>query len=136
MAWVMYLVAVASIVAMLAAVDAVLEWSATGRTPRVARPLVRVLDRLHARFGRKPEPIPPVLLALELRRIARELARTEADNQFAKATRVNACRWAYDRVLIDYCRAVDVPVMTDVVPLTPEQRLDLETDLVGAGHGW
>ncbi len=136
MAWVLDAFALAGVVVMLVGVGAVLEWSASGRVPRSGRPFVWVIDHVRDRFRRRPEPIPPVLLSLELQRIARELARTEAGNQFAKATRVNACRWAYDRVLLDYCRAVDLPVMTDVVPLTASQRLDLETELVGAGHGW
>ena len=136
MPWVMFGVTLAAIVAMLMGVGAILEWSATGRVPRAMRPVVALVDAVRSRLRPPPEPIPPILYSLELRRISAELARVESDNQFAKANRVNACRWAYDRVLLDYCRAVDVPVMTDVVPLTSAQRLDLETELIGAGHDW
>lgn len=136
MAWLMFGVTLGSIIAMLLSVGAILEWSATGRVPRLVRPFARAFDAVRQRLRRQPEPLPAVLLSLELRRISAELAKAESTDQFAKATRVNACRWAYDRVLIDYCRAVDLPVVTDAIPLTAAQRLDLETELVGAGHGW
>lgn len=136
MEWVGLGVMIAGIVALLAAIGAVLDWASTGRVPRVARPFALLWDGLRRRLRRRPEPLPPVLLSLELRRISYELAKAESTREFAKATRVTACRWAYDRVLLDYCRAVDLPVMTDTVPLTASQRLDLETELVGAGHGW
>lgn len=136
MAWVAFLVALATVVAGCVGVSVLLDWAVSGSVPRLLRPVARLLERARDPFRRRPEPLPPVLLSLELVRISAELAKVEAGNQPAKATRVNACRWAYDRVLLEYCHAVDVPVPTEQVPLSEHDRLELETALVGAGHGW
>jgi hypothetical protein len=104
--------------------------------PRGLRPAIRWWARHRA--ARKPpvQPLPPVLLGLELRRLGHEVARVEADTQPAKAARLAAMRTAYDSVLLDYCRLVAVPVPTESLPLTGEERLEAELALIGRGHDW
>ncbi|WP_270888528.1 hypothetical protein [Pedococcus sp. 5OH_020] len=114
----------------------VLRWINSGQPPRVVRPALgwaRV--RLEARRPR-PEPLPPVLLALELSRLADHIRRVEESNLPRKAERLMAARLAYDHALRDYCRAVDIPVPTAIRGLSREQRFHMESALIGAGHEW
>lgn len=111
-----------------------LRWANTGRPPRVVRGVVtRVEAALEARRP-KPEPLPPVLLAMELRRLAEDLRRIESTEQFAKAERMRSCTLAYDYVLREYCRSVEIPEPGGVAGLSPSQRFAMESALIGAGH--
>jgi hypothetical protein len=113
-----------------------LDWLVTDRPPRLLRRPAAWLGRHLPHRGRQAVPLPPVLLALELRRLAVEIRRVEADNQPAKAARLAASTSAYDYVLLAYCRSVDVPVPSQSSPLTDRQRFSAEEALIGAGHDW
>ena len=89
-----------------------------------------------ARPRPRPEPVPPVLLALELSRLADHVRAVDESDLPSKAERLMAARLAYDHALRDYCRAVDIPVPTAIRGLSHEQRFDMESALIGAGHQW
>jgi hypothetical protein len=125
---------------------AALNWFTGGETPRLLRPLARRLGphaerlRLWRRrvLGRPvPQPLPPVLIGLELRRLELEIRRVEEGDAPHQAARLRAVLAAYDQLLIQLCERVDVP--TDDVglpPLPSRERLTLEAELVAAGQDW
>ena len=139
-----YLALCGVIVATFGAAWSVLEWFATGRPPRSVRWVAdRVRPRLphHLRRRRRePEPLPPVLLGLELRRLGAEVQRIDSSDLPAKAMRLRAATAAYDYVLLEACRSLEVPLPGKAspigTPLTQDQRLAAETSLVGAGFTW
>jgi hypothetical protein len=131
------------IVATFGAAWSVLEWFATGRPPRSVRWVARRLGSRRPRLRRRrpePEPMPPVLLGLELRRLGAEVQRIDSSDLPAKAMRLRAATAAYDYVLLEACRSLEVPMphmATPIgTPLTQDQRLAAETSLVGAGFSW
>jgi hypothetical protein len=127
---------VAGLALVFTGVIAGARWFNTGRPPRILRPAVdRAVARLDARRPRH-EPLPPVLLALELSRLARHVRYVEESDLPRKAERLMAARLAYDHALRDYCRAVDIEVPTAIRGLSREQRFDMESALIGAGHEW
>lgn len=86
---------------------------------------------------REPEqPLPPVLLGLELARMAEHLRRVEDGDQPWKAERLAASTLAYDLVLRDYCRSVDLPVPEGRGSLSRSQRFEMESALITHGHDW
>ena len=123
-----------------------LAWFCEGEPPRLLRPLVRRLrphaERLRAwrrRVLRRPvpQPLPPVLIGLELRRLELEIRRVEDGDAPHQAARLRAVLAAYDQLLLELCERVDVP--TDDVglpPLPSRERLTLEAELVAAGQDW
>jgi hypothetical protein len=123
-----------------------LNWFTGGEPPRLLRPLAVRLrphaDRLRAWrrrvLGRQqPQPLPPVLIGLELRRLEIEIRRVEEGDAPHQAARLRAVLAAYDQLLLQLCERVDVP--TDDVglpPLPSRERLTLEAELVAAGHDW
>ena len=122
-----------------------LRWFADGEPPRVLRPLVDRLRphalRLHrARrrlLGRPdPEPLPPVLLTLELRRLELEIRRVEEGDAPHQAARLRAVLAAYDHLLLQLCERLEVPTDVGLLPLPSSERLALEAELVAAGHDW
>jgi len=127
---------VAGLAIVVATGIAVLRWVNTGRAPRILRPLLRRLEMAVARRRPQPEPLPPVLLALEVSRLAGHVRHVDQSNLPNKAERLMAARLAYDHALRDYCRAVDVPAPTAIRGLSREQRFDMESALIGAGHEW
>ncbi|MDF2144069.1 hypothetical protein [Knoellia sp. p5-6-4] len=139
-----YLALCGVIVATFGAAWSVLEWFATGRPPRSVRWVAdRVRPRLPHRLRRRrrePEPLPPVLLGLELRRLGAEVQRIDSSDLPAKAMRLRAATAAYDYVLLEACRSLEVPLPGTAspigTPLTQDQRLAAETSLVGAGFTW
>jgi len=115
-------------------------WAVTGRPKR---PFVRLAQRIEAeRERRRPprEPIPPVLLGLELRRLGAEMLRIDDSDLPAKAMRLRATTAAYDYVLLECCRSLEVPVpdASDPLstPLTSDQRFTAESSLLAAGFTW
>jgi hypothetical protein len=127
---------VAGLVLVIGSLVTGVRWATTGQPPRLVRPLVR---RLQARRDRRrplPEPIPPILLAMELSRLAAHIRRVESGDQPRKAERLMSARLAYDHALRDYCRAVNIPVPTAIRGLSREQRFEMESALIGAGHDW
>jgi hypothetical protein len=111
-------------------------WLNTGRPPRVLRPAVRRVERWLDERRPPPEPLPPVLLALELSRLAAHVRHVDNTDEPNKAERLMAARLAYDHALRDYCRAVDIPVPAAIRGLSREQRFHMESALIGAGHEW
>ena|SRR6476661_4353769 len=127
---------VAGLALVVAALVGGARWLGSGQPPRYLRPVV---DRAQAWLDARrpvPEPIPPVLLALELSRLARHVRTVEESDLPRKAERLMAARLAYDHALRDYCRAVDIPVPMAIRGLSREQRFDMESALIGAGHEW
>ncbi len=114
-----------------------IRWLSDG-PPRVLRPLTSRLGRLGdlVRRRRPAEPVPTVLLALELRRLAAEVRRIEEGRQPHRAARLAAALAAYDRVLLELCEHAEVPAPRGLPPLSSHARLDLETDLVASGVDW
>ena len=84
----------------------------------------------------KKEPLPPVLLALELARLAEHVREVEAGNQPWKAERLAASTLAYDLALRDYCRSVDLPVPEGRGSLSRSERFEMESALITHGHDW
>jgi len=92
-----------------------------------------------ARERRPEEPgelLAPVLLGLELARLADHLRRVEEGNQPNQAERLAASTLAYDLALRDYCRSVDLPVPEGYGTLSRSQRFELESALFASGHDW
>jgi hypothetical protein len=111
-------------------------WLTTGQPPRLLEPTVARAQSWRASRRPAVEPIPPVLLALELSRLAAHIRRVEEGDQPRKAERLMAARLAYDHALRDYCKAVDIPVPRAIRGLSREQRFHMESALIGAGHDW
>lgn len=127
---------VAGLALVVAAIVGGVRWLTTGQPPRLLRPAV---DRAGAWLdARRPPatPIPPILLALELSRLAAHVRYVEESDLPNKAERLMAARLAYDHALRDYCRAVDIPVPMAIRGLSREQRFDMESALIGTGHEW
>ena len=131
-----------------------MRWFGGGETPRAVRPLVGPVRRARRAVGRRtrglvaglervglasarrPEPVPPVLLVLELRRLGAEVCRIEGARQPHQAARLAAALAAYDHVLVELCARADLGVPIGLLPLDPRDRLALETDLVATGVEW
>ncbi|MBM6400626.1 hypothetical protein [Phycicoccus sonneratiae] len=108
------------------------------RASRLGRDVVEGLERVGLLERRRPpsEPVPSVLLALELRRLAAEVRRIEASDQPHPAARIAAALAAYDHVLVQLCSRADVPTPIGLLPLDPRDRVDLEAELVATGVDW
>jgi hypothetical protein len=112
-------------------------WIDTEQPPRVLRPAVRAVARVRDRLRPPPPPsLPPVLVALELRRLSEEVRKVDEGDPPRKAERLAARTLAYDLALRDYARLVDIPVPEGHLGLTREQRFELESALIGAGYDW
>lgn len=123
-------------IAVLLWVMALLAHTGSGRPHWSIRPAVRLHDQVRERLRKPTEPVPSVLLELELQRLAAHIRAVEDGNEPAKAARLAACRLAYDGVLLDLCAAAAVPVPRPDPPLSADERFEAESALVGAGHGW
>jgi len=127
---------VAGLALVVAGLVSGVRWLTTGTPPRALRPATGRVESWLASRRPVPEPVPPVLLALELDRLARHVRFVDQSDMLNKAERLMAARLAYDHALRDYCRAVDIPVPTAIRGLSREQRFDMESALIGAGHEW
>ncbi|MEO6789714.1 MAG: hypothetical protein ABI249_08320 [Ornithinibacter sp.] len=117
----------------------VIRWLSEGETPRLLRPLARRVGSVRRALGWEPrvqEPLPDILLALELRRLAAEVRRVEEGTQPHPAARRQAALAAYDRVLLQLCETADLPTACGLPPLSARRRLELETGLVSSGVDW
>ena len=65
-----------------------------------------------------------------------ELQRIDASDLPAKAMRLRACTAAYDYVLLECCRTLEVPVPATRTPLTQSERFNAEVRLLAAGFSW
>ena len=127
---------VAALAIVIVVVCLILRWVSTGAPPRSIQPLFDRADALRARRRGRPEPLPPILMALEVSRLADHVRYVERADLPNKAERLMAARLAYDHTLRDYCRAVDIEVPTAIRGLSSEQRFHMESALIGAGHEW
>jgi hypothetical protein len=127
---------VAGLVLVMGTLVSGVRWLTTGQPPPFVRPAVTRFQARRELLRPAPEPIPPILLAMELSRLAAHIRRVEEGDQPRKAERLMAARLAYDHALRDYCRAVDIPVPLAIRGLSREQRFHMESALIGAGHDW
>lgn len=113
-------------------------WVGGGPPPWLFRPLVPVVSRGWARVRRPrvPEPLPSVLIAMELRRLEAEIRRVEEGDAPHRAMRLRAALAAYDSLLLELCERVGVEADVGLPPLPSGERLALEAELVAAGHDW
>ena len=113
-------------------------WAGGGATPRLLRPLAGPVARGWAlvRRRRAPEPLPSVLIAMELRRLEAEVRRVEEGDAPHRAMRMRAALAAYDSLLLELCERVGVEAPIGLPPLPSGERLALEAELVAAGHDW
>ncbi len=126
----------AALAIVVAGACAGLRWISTGAPPKTIQPVFDRIDALRARRRPRPEPLPPILVALEVSRLADHVRYVERSDLPNKAERLMAARLAYDHTLRDYCRAVDIPVPTAIRGLSTEQRFHMESALIGTGHEW
>ena len=80
-------------------------------------------------------PPPLERLSADLTRLGADLDRIERSDLPAKAARLRASGLAYDLVLVDACRALEVPLPGEP-PLRPGERLVAELELARAGLRW
>ena len=127
------------------ATDEGLRWFAGGERPRPLRTLLSRLDPWMDRVDRQcrrllgrrpPEPVPPVLITLELSRLEAEIRKVENGDPPHQAARLRAVLAAYDQVLLQLCERLDVPTDVGMPPLPSQDRLAIEAELVAAGHDW
>jgi hypothetical protein len=111
-------------------------WVVVGRPPWFVRAIGAGVERLRARFRTEPPPTPPILFALELRRLSEDVRRVSATEELSKAERLAVAHLAYDLALRDYCRSVDLPVPEGHGGLSRRQRFELESALISAGYDW
>ena len=108
----------------------------SGTAPFPSRGLAAWIDERRDRRRPRPEPIPPVLLGLELRRLGDEVRRITDSDLPAKGVRITACTAAYDDTLLKACRSLGVSVPEGPVPLGARRRFEAEAALVAAGFEW
>lgn len=115
-----------------------IRWVGGGPPPRLLRPLVPAVSRGWRKVRRRhdPEPLPSVLLAMELRRLEAEVRRVEEGDAPHRAMRMRAALAAYDSLLLELCERVGVEAPNGLPPLPSGERLALEAELVAAGHDW
>ena len=88
---------------------------------------------------RPPEPTAPPLerLVADLRRLEAEAERLLGDaTVLARGQRLMAVRMAYDLVLMDAARALDVGLPHERAPFTSEERFRVSIDLTASGLVW
>lgn len=88
---------------------------------------------------RPPEPTAPPLerLVADLRRLETEAERLLGDaTVLARGQRLMAIRLAFDLVLMDAARALDVALPHERAPFTSDERFRVSIDLTAAGLVW
>jgi len=99
------------------------------------------LDRLDAGWRRlhrrEPEPAgqPVQKIAADLHRLSQHLEHVDRSDLPAKAFRLRAATLAYDGVLLDAARTLEVPA-PDEVPMHSLDRLQTEAALAQQGLVW
>ncbi len=103
-----------------------------GRLTRAGR-----LSRLtEVRPGIAPTTAPLAAVAANLRRLALLIETTEEANQPALIARLQAVTLAYDDVLLEACRVLEVEPPVERAPLSPIDRLTVDAELARAGLQW
>lgn len=116
-------------------VGAALTWLVEDVVPAPLRPLSRgVAGRYRRRRGE--EPLPDVLLELELRRLAAGVQREHSARAPGQAERIRSWMLAYDWVLIELGERCAVEPPRRSPPLSRAERGHLEHALVGQGRSW
>ncbi len=90
-------------------------------------------------FARPPQPTSPPLqqLVADLQRLEREAERLLADDSvLARGQRLIAVRHAFDLVLLDAARALEVPLPAQRAPFTRDERFMATIELTRAGLRW
>lgn len=90
-------------------------------------------------FARPAEPTAPPLerLVADLRRLETEAERLLGDSTvLARGQRLLAVRMAFDLVLMDAARALDVDLPHERAPFTSEERFRVSIDLTASGLVW
>ncbi len=132
----LYVVVAVALMVVLDLVYAAARWFVSGAAPFPFRRLAAWLDERRDRRRPRPEPVPPVLLAGELRRLGDEVRRIADSDLPAKGVRITACTAAYDDTLLKACRSIGVEVPDGPVPLGERRRFEAESALVAAGFEW
>ena len=101
-----------------------------------------VRERLEARWRRllgrpalRPTGIPVQKLAADLTRLAAHFEQVDESDAPAKAFRLKAAALAYDGVLLDAARTLQVPA-PERPPLQSIERLQTEAALAQSGLVW
>ena len=88
---------------------------------------------------RAPEPTVPPLqrIVADLQRLELEAERLLGDaTVLARGQRLMAVRLAFDLVLMDAARALDVNLPHERAPFTSEERFRVSIDLTASGLVW
>lgn len=81
-----------------------------------------------------PDPFETLMIQSRLTRLAGEIQRLEQDGgRWARAHHLSAAHGAYDKLLADACRLLDIPV-ADATP--PVRRVLAESELRARGWLW
>jgi hypothetical protein len=87
-----------------------------------------------ARTPSGPDPFETLMIQNRLTRLAGEIYRLEQDGgRWARAHHLSAAQAAYDKLLVDACRLLDVPV-PEATPAV--RRLLAESELRSRGWTW
>ncbi len=90
-------------------------------------------------FVRPTEPTAPPLqrLVADLQRLETEAERLLGDaSVLGRGQRLIALRIAFDLVLMDAARALEVPLPHEKAPFTSDERFQVSIDLTAAGLRW
>lgn len=122
-------VAVAAMVAVVLCAAGLL-----GHLDRPAASLGKVWHRLRP-TQEQPDTVSVEQLAADLHRLANLLEQTYQTEQPAKMARLTAASLAYDYVLLDACRTLEIPT-PQTAPLQAVDRLETEAALARSGLDW
>ena len=91
--------------------------------------------RVRGRRTPQPTGVPVQKLAADLSRLSAHFEQVDGSDAPAKAFRLRAVALAYDGVLLDAARTLDVPA-PEQPPLQPIERLQTEAALAQEGLVW
>lgn len=93
--------------------------------------------RRHPNWPALPDTRPIEQLSADLRRLQAACEAIERGDPPMKAARLRAAAMAYDEVLLQACRVLEVDVAPEQRrPLRPLERLQTEAELARAGLRW
>jgi len=97
--------------------------------PKLIRPITQ------RRIPPHPTTLPIERLVADLRRLSEEQDWVRRADVPARWSRLTAIELAYDDVLLDCCGSLGLD-LPGASPLTREQRLDIEAELMRSGLRW